>query len=195
MKILPISILSIIIFTLISCNKADDSSNDGYKGYFPNSIGLQWQYERYDSLKNITDTINVTIISDTVISGKTYMIWDYDYNSSTERFYVLQNSDSIKIFKSSISRIDQLYIVPFHLYDNWINTDYSFDSSFVSAIQDITINNAKYKDVSLIERYRFALNDYLIERIWFKPYFGIIKKDIKHNILGPYRNETWELIE
>ena len=76
----------------------------------------------------------------------------------------------------------------------WTNPDYHWDTTCVSEIVNITINNAVYSDVYLLERYAFCCNDYLIESIWFKPYVGLIRLNRKHLILGPYKDETWQLI-
>jgi len=195
---LQLTILGLVCLS-ISCqkDKAEDdlSNNDENTEYFPNSVNTQWKYERYDSLKSLLDTITVRIISDTVISDDVYMIWEYDYNIEKERFYISTQADSIKFYSSINNPIDQLYLIPFNINDGWINPEYYSDTSFVLEIQDITIDNITYSDVVLIVRSAFGFNNYLTEKIWIKPYFGLIKLERKHIILGPYKDETWEIIE
>lgn len=189
--IVLINILALIIY---SCEN-DEFDNSRHTSYFPDSKGLEWVYQRFDSLNNSLDTIRVKIVDDTIISGILYMVWDHQYKTSKERFLVSKLNDSVKIFRSSSERIDQLYLIPFEKYDGWVNPDYRFDTSFVSNIQNITIGDKNYSDVVLIERKAFCCNDYLIESIWIKPYLGLIKLERRHIILGPYKNETWNLIE
>ncbi len=188
-------LLPLVILITISCEKNDLSENNDQKEYFPNKVNTIWKYERFDSLQNMIDTLIVSIVDDTLLSWNTYTIWKYDYKTYTEKFYVLEKKDSITTYKLSFDRIDQLYIIPFELHNGWINPDYHFDTSFVSAIQDITIDNRNYSNVVLIERTAFCCNDYLIEKLWFKPYLGLLKMERLHYILGPYKNETWKLIE
>ncbi|MEN8122383.1 MAG: hypothetical protein ABFS35_18705 [Bacteroidota bacterium] len=187
-------IAPIVILFILSCEEAEVTPIENNLEYFPNTTGTVWKYERYDSLQNTIDTFTVSIIGDTLISGDSCSIWVYDYKTDSEKFYVFQKDDSVKIFKPSINRIDQLYKIPFELKSGWVNPDYKVDTSFVSGFQDVMVNNKMYTNVVLIERKAFCCNDYLIEKIWIKPYVGLIKLERKHIIFGPYKNETWKRI-
>jgi len=188
-----------LFFLLTGCQKdktGDDlSNNDENTEYFPNSLNTQWKYERYDSLNSLSDTIIVRVIGDTVISEDIYMIWEYDYNIEKERFYISAKTDSVKFYSSINIPMDQLYLIPFNINGGWVNPDYHLDTSFVMEIQDITIDNITYSDVVLIVRSAFGVNDYLTEKIWIKPYLGLVKLERKHIVLGPHKDETWKIIE
>ena len=188
-------LISVITVILSSCEDQDinDQSNDS--DYFPNTIHSNWKYERFDSLTNSIDTIHVSITGDTLISNDIYKIWNYKYSDRNEKLYVSQSNDSVIIFNTLIGRFDQIYIIPFEIGLGWINPDYHFDTSYVSKIQNLSIDEITYQDVVLIERSAFCCNDYLIEKIWIKPKIGLIKLERKHFILGPYKNETWKLIK
>ncbi len=190
-----IIIISIFTYLLSSCEKQDPINNKNEIVYFPNTIDSYWKYERYDRLTNTLDTFTVSITSDTLISNNTYNIWKYKYRDGSEKRYVLQSNDSIIFFKTQIERIEQLYIIPFEIGCGWINPDYTVDTSFVSKIQHIMIDENTYHDVVLIERSANCCNDYLKEKIWIKPQVGLLKLERKHLILGPYKNEIWKLIE
>lgn len=188
-----IIIISVLTYLFTSCGRHDIDIDK--TDYFPNTIGSYWKYERFDSLTNTLDTLTVSITGDTLISDEAYKIWIYKYHDRLEKKYVLQRNDSIIIYKIPIERMDQLYIVPFDIGHGWINPDYHVDTSYVSKIESILIDEHTYQNVALIERSAFGPNEYLTEKIWIKPQVGLLKLEINHFILGPYKNETWKLIE
>ncbi len=190
-----IIVISVFTYLFSSCEKQKIDIDKNEIDYFPNTIDSYWKYERYDSLTNTLDTLTVSITADSLISDNNYKIWEYKYNDRLEKMYVLQSNDSIKIYKTPLEQIDQLYIVPFDMGKGWINPDYKVDTSYISKITSILIDENTYQDVALIERNAYCCNDYLTEKIWIKPQIGILKLEIKHLILGPYKNETWRLIE
>lgn len=190
-----IILISALFFVIFSCKKQDTTENIKTTVYFPNTIDSYWKYERYDSLTSSIEPLTVSIIGDTLMSTDLYKIWKYEYSNKIEKLYVLQSNDSLIIYNSKIDRIDQLYLIPFELGNGWINPDYHSDTSYVSKIQSIMIKEKTYHNVVLIERTAYGLNDYLTEKIWIKPHVGLLKLERNHLILGPYKNETWKLIE
>ena len=76
-----LNILIGLIF-LSHCSLGQSSPNierEIQSSYFPNSIGNYWTYKVVDKVNNTIDTLIVKIVKDTVIYGKSYMIWDYRY--------------------------------------------------------------------------------------------------------------------
>lgn len=190
-----IFLILVLVSIIISCEKQDTIENKGNTDYFPNSTGSYWKYERYDSLSSTIDTLTVLISGDTLISDIPFKIWNYMYNDGLENLYVRQSNDSVIFFNIYLDRTYQLYMIPFEPGNGWINPDYPYDTSYVSKIEDIVIDGKVYQDVAVIKRTAFCCNDYLIEKIWIKPQFGLLKLERNHFILGPYKNETWKLIE
>lgn len=188
-----ILIIATTVLLTLACEKP--SGNITEKEYYPNTTASWWKYARYDSLTHSADTFTVSILGDTLIHNGVYKIWNYNYPYIAEKSYVMQQHDSVIIFNTQIDRIDQLYIVPFETGNGWINPDYPFDTSYVSKVDDIEVNGMLYPDAILIERRAACCNDYLTEKIWIKPEVGLISLERKHIILGPYKNEVWQLLE
>ena len=188
-------ILFAYTFLFASCQKEDSEITVNEAAYFPNTVGTYWKYERYDSTTSQIDTISVSIIGDTIVSEETYKIWKYDYGDWVEREYVIQTNDSIKFFSSQFGYSYRLYIVPFELGLGWDNPRFIEDTSYVSGIQDIIIDNGVYHDVVLIERFSAGLNIYLDEKIWIKPQIGLVKRFKEHYVFGNGSRRTWKLIE
>ncbi|EDP72063.1 hypothetical protein FBALC1_13217 [Flavobacteriales bacterium ALC-1] len=194
-----IGLVTVITCMLISCDKQELNSMQNDAEYFPNSVGLYWKYQRHDSISNIItiDTINVSITADTLISNKIFKIWEYEFTNSIKKYYVTQSNDSVFIYDSpQIDVIEKIYIIPFALNDGWVIPTRRNDTSYVANIQDITINEMTYDDVFKIKRREFGFaNNAKFETIWFKPYVGLVRIDLYYFSLGPYKDETWLLID
>lgn len=188
-------IVSVFACLFYSCEEDNPNDLNNDPGYFPNSVGSYWVYERYDSLAEKLDTVTVSITGDTLHYGKNYKIWEYVYSFGIDTLFVIQNNDTVIFYMPWVDWIYQVYILPFETGNTWANPDFFEDSSFVSDKQDITIDGIKYHDVYIIDRKASGPNENLTEKIWIKPKAGLLKLERIHFSLGPYKNETWKLIE
>jgi len=188
-------ILFACIFFFAACEKEEPEIPKTQTEYFPNSVGMYWKYERFDSTSSEIDTITVSIIGDTMVSEETYKIWKYDYGDWIDREYVIQTNDSIKFFRTQFDYSDRLYIVPFELSLGWDNPRFIEDTSYVASIADLIIDDRLYEDVAFIDRFSAGLNIYLVEKIWIKPHVGLVKLYREHYVLGGGSRWTWKLIE
>ena len=188
-------IISVFAFLFSSCTEDDSNNILNDPDYFPNTVGSYWVYERYDSLAEKKDTVTVSITGDTLIYGDNYNVWNYIYSYRIDTLLVLQTNDSVIFYNPRIDRITQIYIVPFETGDIWTNPDHNVDSSYVSDVLDLTIDGINYHDAVFIERNAHDWNDYLTENIWIKPGIGLIKLERTHFVFGPYKIESWFLIE
>lgn len=195
-KIVFTNVIFILSVVIISCEDTDKPLRaTGDSNYFPNAAGTQWVYSRYDSLSNIQDTVVVSIGTDTVINGTTCKKWQYNSPSESWLKYVAVRNDSVFIFDNSEIRLDQLILIPLEENKGWVNPDYKFDTSYVTTVPTFQLFNGIVNDIFLIHRQANCCNDYLTEKIWFKPYQGMVRLERKHIAFGPLKNEVWELIK
>jgi hypothetical protein len=168
--------------------------------YFPNSINSVWTYERRDEMSNITDIVIVKITGDTLIGENTFMIWEYDYDHGTEKFYYSLSPDTIKVIDTRME-IVTMYIIPFEFEfgikyrvvddvfhqrfkDNWIE---------VLDRHEVMIGSSLFRTI-MIKRKADGYNEYLTEKIWFVKKLGIIKMERHCWSIGCHFNESWKLI-
>jgi len=178
------------------------NEKDSTKSYFPNSIGNQWIYEIHDEIKKTYDTVTVTITGDTTIEEQRYMIWQYDYKNYLNNLYYSVSKDSIIVLDLWDYYTDtvQLYRIPFEFVFQqlWFIQDYTLWNNNWNMVIDVNENVmfGAYisQKVVLIKHRCIRPNDYLEERIWFKPYLGIVRKEVNHTGKGA-KNMTWSLID
>jgi len=114
-------LLSALIIALF-CYCCDDNGvgPDWSDSHFPNEIGYHWVYVTYDSISQVTDTVDVRIIDETVYFGDTVKIWRYDWGDFVDTAYIAVENDSVKVFDHN-GNIERLYIIPFVLDNSWEN--------------------------------------------------------------------------
>jgi hypothetical protein len=205
--IIRLFIISSIIFTrlFVFGQFVIKPEKDTTKRYFPNSINSQWTYEIYDEIKKTSDTVIVSIVGDTTIYEKPYMIWVYKYSTKREKLYYSKSKDSIEVINAwdynynFMYDIVQLYLIPFEFQQKWdIPSKYQYQKDNWNSVIDINetvmVGASVFRNTVLIKHRGSGFNQYLTERIWFKPYIGIIKKE--YNPTGwSFANETWKLID
>lgn len=71
---------------------------------FPNTVGSQWRYGRYDSVLNYRDTVDVRVVSVTRhANGGLAKVWAYSYHTPgyvdrVDSIYVVSNSDTVRSY-------------------------------------------------------------------------------------------------
>lgn len=169
--------------------------------YFPNSINNQWIYEISDLYGNTIDTVIVTIIGEKTISEKNYKVWEYDYGNDKYLLYCSIDNDTVKIISPLNYEVMQIFVIPFEfefeLDSPWNNSEsnYVIDRTTVINIQDIIIDSIRYSEAIYMVRKRVGTNDIYTEKIWFKPFLGILKMSTSQGSFGLGNNESWKLIE
>jgi len=189
-------LLAGLAVSFVACDRADLPEIFDQTNHYPNTLHSFWVYERYDSLENAQDRVTVTVVGDTLVAGTTLKIWEYEYEDFTEKRYVVQEGDSLKIFESQLDRIDQVYILPLEIDLGWVNPDYRPDTSFVLSRESVSVNGSEYARVYVVERNAICCNTYLFEKIWIKPGLGVIQLVRKATPWGgPRRDEVWTLVD
>jgi len=190
------SLILILTLAVISCEDTEKSKKDNNNNaYFPNVTGTEWMYSRYDSLQSTRDTITVSIGNDTTINGTSYKKWQYNSPKDNWFRYVAVRNDSVFILDNPDMQIDQLILIPLEENKGWVNPDYKVDTSYITIVPTFQLtSNGIINDLYLIHRQANCCNDYLTEKIWFKPYQGMVRIETKHYVFGPLKNEVWELI-
>jgi hypothetical protein len=190
MKINLWILLVIISSILLSCcNK--DMLNDPKIGYFPNAVGSYWEYQRFDSVSSILDTIFVRIKSTIQEYGRVYSVWTTEKSSIVlDTVLVYTSQDSVIFRGSTIFYSEKILLLPYKLYSKWNSSGMMGDTSFVEGT--FTINALETFKIS---RRVFGIDLSLDDIEWLAPYAGILRKNIKEfNIIKPM-NESWILID
>jgi len=199
----------------LSCTKNNvHPSDSSLTDSFPNKVGDQWVYKVTDSLKNITDTVTVTItgtLSDP-ISGRTFTVWQYQWPDKTDTQYVSIIADTIRFYY----QLNNPVIANVYIFPLIVNNTYSSNSYFSFGLLDnlkvlssftstITLGSV-IQQVPTFQVEKMFLTPYAspIRRFYvitdnFAPDIGIIKQTL-NNLVGEVGKEmttnieTWELV-
>ena len=191
-------ILMILSFLLTSCEKDKSgitaSGEMIFTSYFPNNIGTQWTYFYYDSLANQSDTVAVQVVGDTTFEdNRKARIWEYRFQSATERKYVEISEDTVKIYDDlNTLWINTKFIMPFEVGKKW-GGDFLLDSSYVIEKLPITVIANRFTESYKIKEIWGGLNDYGLVYTWFVPGVGIVKRHHRGWSFG-MANKYWELM-
>jgi hypothetical protein len=174
---------------LSCCNK--DMLNDAKIGYFPNDVGSYWEYQCFDSISSISDTIFVRIKSTVHENGKIYSVWTTEKSSIIfDTALVYTSQDSVIIRGSTIFYSEKIILLPYKLNSKWNSSGTMGDTSIVEGT--FTIDALETFKIS---RRVFGIDLSLDDMEWLAPYVGIMRKNIKEfNIIKPI-NESWNLID
>ncbi len=184
-------LLSIV---LNSCKKPDIINEIPGVAYFPNETGNYWQYQRFDSLTNITDTFVVRITGEINLNNETFHTWEYQYPEDTLFYRVTLRNDSVFMINDVSGMVETTYLLPFEEGLGWTTPNIGFDSSYVSGFQNVVIDLTVYKNVAVIERSIAGFNEYSSQESRFKPYLGLVTKNLEATRFTSIQNETWKLI-
>ena len=192
-------LLCVLTLSQLSCKKHTTEPKHTAQtkiDYFPNEVGSQWKYSRFDSLSNVRDTITITIVDTTTINGMKMKIWQYI--SSKDSAYIQSKyvgilHDTIW-FNSPYVTCSEGLPLPFTI--GTITS--SFDDS-ISVIQQDSISvPAGQFDTTYQIYLRCWCGDECGQRsnIWFSHNIGFVKIVLSSYDWPPphYRKELWELI-
>ena len=205
----------------LSCTKNNvHPSDSSLTDYFPNKVGEQWVYKVTDSLKNITDTVTVTITGkmNDPITGETFMIWQYKWPDKLDTTYVENKGDTIRCYINpnqdysggyfpeaywtgmNLKEVN-IYIMPFNL-NKVIFSPYGegFGSVITAIIPSGFIyanlnGNEQVDSIYEIGKALIYPNTYLKINEYFAPHIGMLKKHFIEIEFGATTiSEYWELI-
>jgi len=209
MKIIKITI-AIIFLLLIYIISCDDSptryNNVPDDSDFPNSIGMLWKYEVYDSLSQTTDTVWFSI-TDTVTmpSGEFYTEWKSKNLTSFifEWQYLHLYGDTLEFFDDSVGlSANERIVFPLELGNGWSGPATNDDTSLVTLIGYVGVPAGIFAKGARIDR---SWNLDFEEggnwsQTWVVPDVGIVSRYFLSQFsdgssITVTKNETWKLIE
>ncbi|HXF99170.1 MAG TPA: hypothetical protein VNL69_00230 [Bacteroidota bacterium] len=161
---------------------------------FPNTEGLQWVYERYDSVAQRRDTVTVLALGlDTLPSNILARIWHHFYGDGRrDTQYVSVVADTLRIFSDPNSPwYGAKLVFPLSLGKRWAG-DFVRDSYQVLHIGAITVPAGQFPVSYLVEEQRYTFNDYGRVRRWLAPNIGIVR--MNRRATWDFTNESWELL-
>jgi hypothetical protein len=193
--------------------------------YFPNSVGTKWVYAVYDSLRETSDTITITI-TDTVTmpqTGELASIWLFDprpryedryYGHREDSLFVVRSTippslgggDTIKVYRWRASQVPAwIYLMPMSVGEFWSCPFYDLlpDSSHVEELTTIATPSGTYNDVYRVYRlYNCGDECGGHYTYWFKPGTGIVMSnrmtlewDLWEGTMKPQIIASWVLLE
>jgi hypothetical protein len=184
-----ILLLTVSSMFMTFCKK--DVMNDPGIGYFPNGIGSYWEYQRFDSISGISDTIFVRIKSTVRVNGKIYSVWTTEKSSMVfDTVQVYTSQDSVIFRGSAIFYSEKIILLPYKLNSRWNSSGTMGDTSFVNGT--FTIDDLETFKIS---RRVFGIDLSLDDIEWLAPYVGIMRRNIKEFSIFKPTNESWILID
>jgi hypothetical protein len=192
---IPLSFIlgvSLAVF-LLSCH--DDTVKPDIQEDFPNSIGSSWEYFLYDSLTDRIDTVSVAITDTTTLpNDEQSTIWIYTYSDKTDTTYVSISGDTVKLYYDVNALWNyRSYIFPLEVGNTWIGGN--GDSTIVVTSSAISVTAGEFQNGFLIETNLAGFNRWGTISSWFVPHIGPVRMHRKEFALGPFKNETWELLD
>jgi len=194
--------LLILVLLFTNCKKKEPNvPNQAGTEYFPNTVGDYWEYDVYDSSRNIGYTVTVKITGiKTMVDGIPATVWQYKSQGLMYENYIRINYDSIKVYDEIYSRtIDdmnyprKLFITPFINGGTWVSN--LFDYDFYSTISDstVTTNTETFYNCFNIYNHYLGPNMWFRDNYWFTPNIGMVKKYLNESNFGSGVREVWKL--
>lgn len=226
---MPANRVSLLLFVLVlligacgdqSPTKAPAASLSPASAYFANTVGTSWKYVAYDSVRDASDTIVVSIVdSFPVDSPEVATVWQYSNQLSwfggkfTEMIIIVSPAEAKSGAKDSVFFCleqpghepwrKELLLYPFEGGDVW-----AFDgggllpeSTFVSDTTTVQTPAGTYNGVyAILTDYNCGDECGARRTIWFKPGVGIVRfnrLEWDHFDFpnAPQINATWDLVE
>jgi hypothetical protein len=206
-RLITILILSIIIIIMACDDSPTRHSKPPIDKHFPNSTGMLWKYEVYDSLTQITDTVWISYTDNYFVpSGDFFIEWKEKHLTDNifEFKTVRVKGDTIEIQNSDIVLVYQVerLIYPIELGKSWAGVMAIDDTSRVTLVGQIEVPAETFYNGARIDRswnldFEQGGN---WSQTWIVPDVGIVSR----YFLSQYsdgtnitvtKNETWELIE
>ncbi|MEE8404283.1 MAG: hypothetical protein V3S17_02710 [candidate division Zixibacteria bacterium] len=206
--------LAAFLLSIFFINSCDESSPTGPGGgmtenHFPNTIGVLWKYQVYDSLTETTDTVWFSI-TDTATPGAGEFVTERREKRLVADYFGWQylhlKRDTLEFFDDTAGvPANERIVFPLELGSGWTGPDHrigSSDSSSVTLVGQITVPVATFRNGARIDRawhmdFEGGGN---WSQTWVVPDVGIVYRYFRNQYsdganIHVTRNETWELIE
>ncbi len=162
----------------LTCRKLRDD--------FPMTTGMWWQYERFDDIEDVYDTITVSVLNSST--------WLYTFSSGVDTQYIDIKADTVS---ATGVYPDKMNLFPLIVGRTWNGPgDMSLDS--VVAMYSFDTPAGHFDDVYMIRGSWNCGDECVASRTeWFKPGVGMIKLYLyAADLLGSiYYDENWVLID
>lgn len=194
----------ILVFVMIS--SCDENRifqhNPGFTvDRFPNEVGLEWQYERTDSLHSFSDTVTIRVV-DSIGNFSEFIgtVWSLHISvtDNVESWLVVQVDDTVTFYKDlgSDTVIDYRLVFPMELGSSWEGDNFQF---IVDSFEVVDINPLPYEKYPgaqqyIVVRHLWGLNHYGYTLYKFEPNVGMVEAFFSEILFGRLKNETWKLI-
>jgi hypothetical protein len=196
MKKLIQILMVLVMFNFVDCRKTTTEpltlSTPGFLASdFPNSVGSKWTYATYDSISQMRDTVEVSILGTIPLPNATLATqWQYKYSSRVDTLTVVQYSDTIE-FRSYT--LVPTFIFPLQVGNGWGTQDVD---TFTVALQDtISVPVGSFSSYR-VDQQSLLPNDGSFFQYWVAPKVGIVKQFQRQFLtISPKRTKTtWILL-
>lgn len=161
---------------------------------FPQAPGTCWTYSVYDSVNGTTDTLDVTVLHDTVVNTIAATLWQFAYRSHTDTQYVSSVEDTIRFYEPPLFE-NHKYIFPLEVGIGW-SGDYAVDTSIVLLTENVSVPAGVFPNSFLVKEIRYTPLQSVVESyVWLAQNVGVVKLRRKiYDWRFPDNGTTWELI-
>ncbi len=179
-KLRIISIVFVCLVFGISCNKIENPLSSTDTGFqFPLTVGSSWKYSIIDTLvytytgqREIHyDTVQVTIIDDTVLYGKKATVWEYKFKNKTDTLFAQFFGDTLLFYTTDPLNKKFGFVLPLRLNAEWQLPAKDYQ---VVAIKDVRVPAGLFKNVFVIREFERQGNAIGYNYYFVKSNVGII---------------------
>lgn len=199
-KLVALLLLTLLTVTLSNCTDKSVEPIVIGEGTYPTAIGTQWIYERIDSVRTVTDTVTITLVSQQALpDGRTAHIARYK-TSDTLRYDTLffeGDTATVRSGNGYTSWTTERYLFPLEIGRGW-TASFQYDSVWVREKNLASTPAGQFYKAYRLERIVFFLNYIHYDEIWFAPGYGVVKKNLVRDFLDPYpaeQHDIWTLID
>lgn len=193
-------LVTLLAVTLFNCTDKSVQPRVIGEGTYPTAVGTQWLYERYDSVRTVTDTITITIVSQqTLDDGRTAHVTRYKTEDTLryDTLFLENDSATVKIGNGSVSWVTERYLFPLEVGRAW-TVSFQYDSLWVREKNLIATPAGEFPKAYRLERTIFFLNYFHNDEIWFAPGYGVVQQRLRRDFFDPgpaEKNDVWTLID
>jgi len=150
------TIYLLIIFLIFCFNSCvgEDSPNINILELdkFPMREGTHWVYSVSDSIKNINDTLIVSILGDTMLTNnKPVKIWEYKYSDKVDTLFANISGDTVFFYQGTIELYFEKLKIIFPLQD---------DKTWETNVGEANVNSNKFVKVPAISTVCYSVTIY-----------------------------------
>lgn len=194
------SVVAAVFLSVVACTDRGFEPEVFDEGRYPASVGTQWVYARYDSVRSTEDTVTITITAQSALGPRrTRHIARYETADTTrlDTLFISGDTATLRTGNGSVSWIADRYVFPLYVGSVWSAASED-DSVWVREKAARAVPAGEFRIAYRLDRVVLFLNYTHADRIWVAPGYGVIQKHVRRSWIEPdarEQNDLWTLID